>query len=95
MHRREDYSSNPPSPENLQLDTTTTAGGGLYSFAVDPGTYIVEFETPAGFAFSPQDQGGDEALDSDADTSTGWTTSVRRPTAKLRTMPQDRRSRRR
>jgi len=55
--------------------TTTTAGGGLYSFTdLIPGDYYVEFDTPPGYVFSPQDQGGDDTIDSDADTTTGKTT---------------------
>ena len=58
-----------------QLDTTTTAGGGLYSFIVAPGTYIVEFEKPSGRQFSPQDA-VPENSDSDADTTTGRTGQI-------------------
>jgi len=54
--------------------TTTTLGGGVYGFTgLTPGNYLVEFILPAGFVFSPKDQGGDDALDSDADTTTGKT----------------------
>lgn len=54
--------------------TTTTAGGGLYSFPnLFPGTYSVGFTRPNGFGFSPQDQGGNDALDSDANVLTGRT----------------------
>ncbi len=61
------------SSNNL-VDTTTTSGGGAYNFTgLTPGDYYVEFVLPAGYAFSPQDQGGDDALDSDADTTTGKT----------------------
>ncbi len=50
-----------------QLATTTTGGGGTYSFAgLAPGNYFVEFVAPAGTAFTRQDQGGDDTLDSDA-----------------------------
>ncbi|WP_350287972.1 SdrD B-like domain-containing protein, partial [uncultured Croceitalea sp.] len=54
--------------EGNQLDTTTTDENGNYSFtALDPNVdYIVEFELPDGFAFSPVDAGGDDANDSDA-----------------------------
>ncbi len=37
------------------------------------GWYYLEFVIPPGATFSPQDQGGDEALDSDADPVTGQT----------------------
>jgi hypothetical protein len=57
------------------VDTTTTSGGGIYGFTnLTPGNYLVEFILPAGFVFSPQDQGGDDTVDSDADTTTGRTT---------------------
>ena len=50
------------------IDSTTTDANGNYSFTeLDPNTdYIVEFELPEGFEFSPADQGGDDANDSDA-----------------------------
>ena len=54
------------------LDTTTTDANGLYSFInLTPGSYVVEFVKPAGTVFSPQNQGGDPAKDSNADTTTG------------------------
>jgi subtilisin-like proprotein convertase family protein len=59
---------------NAIVGTTTTAGGGFYSFFVTPaGTYSIEFVLPTGFTFSPQDQGGDDTKDSDANTATGRT----------------------
>ncbi|MFT8246903.1 SdrD B-like domain-containing protein, partial [Roseomonas sp. BN140053] len=52
--------------------TTTTGAGGAYSFAgVTPGTYQVQFVAPAGASFSAADQGGNDALDSDANPATG------------------------
>jgi len=51
---------------------TTTADDGSYAFGnVTPGGYQVLFVRPSGTAFSPRDQGGDDARDSDADTATG------------------------
>ena len=38
-----------------------------------PGDYYVEFIPPAGYVISPQDQGGNDATDSDADSTTGQT----------------------
>jgi len=58
--------------DNL-VDTTTTDATGLYSFTVAPGDYYVKFTTPEGMVFSPADQGTDDAIDSDADTTTGMT----------------------
>ena len=62
------------------VDTMTTAdnpvGGapGWYLFAdLRPGTYEVEFVLPTGFSFSPVNIGGDDAIDSDADRTTGRT----------------------
>lgn len=52
--------------------TTTTDANGYYLFAdLIPGDYFVQVTAPAGYAFSPQDQGADDALDSDADVTTG------------------------
>lgn len=63
-----------PNDSFAVLNTTTTSGGGLYLFDnLMPGDYVVEFVLPTGYVFSPQNQGGDDALDSDADTSTGRT----------------------
>jgi len=61
---------------DTQLDTTVTAGGGLYSFIVAPGTYIIEFVAPPGRQFSPQDVPGDDTIDSDANTSNGRTATI-------------------
>ena len=56
--------------------TTTTSGGGLYRFenltAAD--SYCLEFALPKGFAFTSQDQGWHDAVDSDVDPTTGRTT---------------------
>lgn len=52
--------------------TTTTSGGGFYSFnGLPPGQYYVQFgPAPAGYAISPQNQGADDTADSDADQIT-------------------------
>lgn len=56
------------------IRTTVTDNNGLYKFVnVADGTYSVQFSNlPAGFSFSPKDQGSD-ATDSDADPATGKT----------------------
>ena len=47
--------------------TTTTGSLGDYGFSdLMPGEYTLEFIAPAGLVFSPQDQGTNDALDSDA-----------------------------
>jgi protocatechuate 3,4-dioxygenase beta subunit len=57
-----------------QVATTTTNSQGNYNFNnLTPGTYSVEFVKPNGFAFSPQDKGGNDTLDSDANPSNGKT----------------------
>jgi len=53
---------------------TLTNEDGWYEFCnVEPGDYKVQFVLPGGYAFSPMNQGGDDALDSDADPTTGTT----------------------
>ncbi|WP_338663291.1 SdrD B-like domain-containing protein [Pararoseomonas sp. SCSIO 73927] len=57
--------------------TTTTSANGTYSFTgVTPGTYQVGFVTPAGTVFSAQDQGGNDAVDSDASPANGRTAAI-------------------
>jgi len=59
--------------------TTATDADGLYLFDnLIPGTeYKVTFsDLPTGFQFTNQDQGSDDAADSDADTTTGMTPIV-------------------
>ncbi len=49
-----------------------TDANGNYLFRVDPGTYCAQFTgIPQGWSFASQDQGPDDALDSDADPETG------------------------
>ena len=58
------------------IATTTTDANGLYHFTqLIPGDYFVQFDLPTGWTRSPQDSNGntDEAVDSDADVSTGRT----------------------
>ena len=59
---------------NVLTDTMTTDANGLYQFIdLTPGDYHVEFILPAGFDFTTQDQPANDAVDSDADTTTGQT----------------------
>ncbi len=54
------------------FDSTTTVLGG-FSFSAPAGYYYLEFILPSGYSFSLNDQGTDDAIDSDANTSTGRT----------------------
>ncbi len=57
--------------------TTTTDSSGNYSFDnLAPGTYSLKFVLPSGYVFSPANQGTDDSVDSDADTSTGCTGAI-------------------
>lgn len=59
------------------IATTTTDVSGAYAFTnLYPGEYVVEFMPPPGTVITQQDQGGDDTLDSDADTTTGRTGTV-------------------
>ena len=56
------------------LDTTTTDATGFYSFTnLVPGTYLVGFTRPAGYEYTWNDRGGDDAQDSDVFWNTGLT----------------------
>jgi hypothetical protein len=54
------------------IASDTTNGSGHYLFAdLGPGIYCLQFrDIPAGMSISPQNQGSDDALDSDADPAT-------------------------
>lgn len=58
-----------------QVGATQTDATGKYLFdSLLPGEYTLKFALPAqGYSFSPQHQGGDDAVDSDADPVTGQT----------------------
>jgi hypothetical protein len=57
--------------------TATTNGNGAYQFKdVVPGDYFVSLVPPAGYVFSPQDQGVNELVDSDTNTTTAETVPV-------------------
>ncbi len=56
------------------VGVTTSSAAGAYSFTDLPtGTYFLQFASPTNFTFTLQDQGGDDALDSDASPVTGRT----------------------
>ena len=60
--------------EGNELDETLTGPNGLYMFCeLAAGDYSIKFILPDGFQFSPQDQGNDDTMDSDADPVTGMT----------------------
>jgi len=68
------YSASAPA---VAIATTTTDAAGGYQFTnLDPGDYIVEWTAPAGYGVTVKDQGGSDALDSDADPTTGRSDSV-------------------
>ena len=60
----------------VQPTTTTTNGSGAYSFTVPAGSYIVQFATPSGYSVSPQNQLGNDQVDSDINSGTGDRKSV-------------------
>jgi hypothetical protein len=58
--------------EGNTLATMLTDADGYYMFCeLVPGDYNVHFVLPMGYVFSPMNQGGDPAMDSDADPATG------------------------
>ena len=68
-----DKNENPVSKDGVFL-TTISDPNGFYQFsnlAFDE--YIVEFELPVGYTFSPKDAGSDNVKDSDVDLTTGKT----------------------
>ena len=65
------------SDENLVETTKTFDESGLYSFTnILPGDYFLEFIPPEAYAFSPQNKGTDNNLDSDVDPTTGRTIPI-------------------
>ena len=56
------------------VGTTITDGNGNYNFAnLTPGDYSVGFSLPAGYVFTGQDAGGNDATDSDVNPTSGRT----------------------
>ncbi|MCD6162548.1 MAG: hypothetical protein J7K40_09075 [candidate division Zixibacteria bacterium] len=59
--------------ENL-IASAVADEAGFYAFEeLEAGEYLLEFVAPENYAFSPQDQGDDDAIDSDPDPLTGMT----------------------
>jgi hypothetical protein len=59
------------------IATTTTDANGLYAFTnLPPWDYQVQVVAPAGWTVSPQDEGADDAVDSDIDAGTGLTATI-------------------
>lgn len=62
------------------VNVTTTSATGAYSFgSLNTGTYFLEFTPPTNFTFTLQDQGGDDAVDSDPSPATGRTAAFYLP----------------
>ena len=58
-----------PAPADAE-SPQVRGGAGWYQFdGLVPGCCVVQFDQPAGFVFSPADQGSDDALDSDVTPS--------------------------
>ena len=59
------------------LSTTTTDSNGIYAFNnLQAGTYEVKFVAPNGYTFSPEGVGGNPAVNSSADQTTGVTAPI-------------------
>jgi len=61
------------SDDDFAQATTTDDNGDYTLENVVAGDYYVIFDTPTGFTFSPQDQGADDTVDSDANPEDGRT----------------------
>ncbi|MGB3903464.1 MAG: SdrD B-like domain-containing protein, partial [Anaerolineae bacterium] len=64
------------SDDTLAASTTTDEDGSYLFTNVAPGDYYVKFILPSGYLFSPQDEGDDDSVESDADPTTGETTLI-------------------
>ncbi len=65
-----DAAGNPVKDASNNPITTQTDVNGEYHFTnLIPGNYKIKFDPPSGYYFSPQDQGTDDAIDSDPDSS--------------------------
>jgi hypothetical protein len=60
--------------EENMIATTVTDEDGFYAFEeLEAGEYRLQFVAPDDYEFSPQDEGDDDELDSDANPENGWT----------------------
>lgn len=61
---------------NTLIASAITAASGQYSFSgLRPGLYYAQFVAPSGYLFTLQDDGGDDAVDSDTSAS-GYTNNI-------------------
>src|SRR5579871_572978 len=56
-------------PGGFTASTTTDANGAYHFTGLAPGSYTVTFVAPTGYVFSPQFQGSNTAVDSNANAS--------------------------
>ena len=56
-------------------DTTDSMGRYIFTGLTNGTSYYVEFVAPSGASFSPQDQGGDDTVDSDVNPANGRSAS--------------------
>src|SRR5438309_530896 len=62
---------------NVVIGTTTTNASGMYSFTgLAPRSHTVMFTAPPGYSFTTANVGSNDAIDSDANTSTGKTGTI-------------------
>ena len=63
--------------EGEVIDSTETDVNGNYYFrCIDAGDYVIQVDLPEGYHFSPQNQGGNDEVDSDVDPTTGKTACI-------------------
>lgn len=63
--------------DDSEVDSVETDEAGQYVFAgLDEGLYYVGFDVEDDYVFSEQDVGGDDTIDSDADSATGQTVNI-------------------
>ncbi|MDH5422953.1 MAG: carboxypeptidase regulatory-like domain-containing protein, partial [Acidimicrobiia bacterium] len=64
------------SATDVVVATATSAGDGSYSLAAAPGSYVVEFVAPGGYAYTESNVGADDGSDSDATQISGRTGTI-------------------